>query len=71
MGKHVAALQGILAQKKQPPSSFDDEDGDEDEEGHAQTPATKQKQPPTETPPSKHVKKPIRKRPVAAKHQTS
>ena len=70
LGKHVAALQGILAQKKQPPSNFDDEDEDEDEEGQGQTPETKKKQPPTETPPSKHVKK-TKKRPAAAKPQTS
>ena len=69
LGKHVAALQGILAPKKQPPSNFDDEDEDDDEEGQGQTPETKKKQPPTETPPSKHVKE-TKKRPAAAKPQT-
>ena len=69
LAQHVAALQGILAKRKnpEPPSGDDADDGLSDGDMQAYTPKAKG-QPATETPPKKPVRSAIRKKPAAAKH---
>ena len=67
VAQHVAALQGILAKRKnpEPPSCDDDDAWLADGDMQADTPKAKG-QPATQTPPNKPVRKAIMKRPAAA-----